>query len=217
MPIPKIIHQIWLGSKQAPSDLMNHWITINPKFRYILWTEANLPDLKNKVQFEATPKMNDKADILRYEILYRYGGFFMDADSLPLKPLDDLLEYDIVTVAEGRANFLVNGIIGITPKHPAMKMMIDEVGKLPPKPSYHWKEIGPGLWTVVAKHFRAKILPPESFLPWSYTDITRYLRGKELPVRDLSETYAIQFWFTTSHSQKHYGELIVAMLEKSKK
>lgn len=215
--IPKIIHQIWLGPKPSPSDLMNHWIRMNPSFRYILWTEANLPTIKNIEQFKAAKGWNIKSDILRYELLYHYGGFFIDADSYALKPITDLLEFDIVTVAEGRANMLVNGIIGITQKHPAMKMMIDEVSKLPAKERYHWKETGPGLWTIVARHFRAKILPHESFLPWSYTEIIRWMRGKELPAKDLSETYAIQFWFSTTHCQSRYNDLLVEMFAKASK
>ena len=32
-----------------------------------------------------------KADILRYELLYEHGGFFIDADSECINPLDDFL------------------------------------------------------------------------------------------------------------------------------
>ena len=37
--IPKIIHQIWIGPKPAPTNLMNSWKNKHPDFEYILWNE----------------------------------------------------------------------------------------------------------------------------------------------------------------------------------
>ena len=37
--IPKIIHQIWIGDKPAPTKFMDTWRDKNPDFEYIRWTE----------------------------------------------------------------------------------------------------------------------------------------------------------------------------------
>ena len=96
--IPKIIHQIWIGPRQPPTKLMDTWKNAHESlgFEYIRWTEEELnrrgfkPQLLDKVnQME---EINGKADILRWEILYRYGGVFVDADSFCLRPVDVLLE-----------------------------------------------------------------------------------------------------------------------------
>jgi len=79
--IPKIIHQIWLGDQsKRPSSLIDTWKEINPDWEHILWTEENLPNLRNQEQFDSMKEWAGKADILRYELLHDYGGFFIDAD-----------------------------------------------------------------------------------------------------------------------------------------
>ena len=37
--IPKIIHQLWIGNKPAPTNMMNTWKEKNPEFEYIFWNE----------------------------------------------------------------------------------------------------------------------------------------------------------------------------------
>ena len=41
MTIPKIIHQLWIGSKPAPIKFMNTWKEKHVKlgFEYIFWNE----------------------------------------------------------------------------------------------------------------------------------------------------------------------------------
>ena len=96
--IPKIIHQLWIGPKTAPINLMNTWRDKHEKegFEYILWTEdemkkrnfiSKLPHKINQMH-----EINGKADILRWGILYKYGGVFADADSFCIEPVTDLVE-----------------------------------------------------------------------------------------------------------------------------
>ena len=81
--IPKIIHQIWLGDQnKRPIELMKTWKELNPTWEYKVWTEKEMFPLINQMQFnQYGATYNGKANILRYEILYNYGGFFIDADS----------------------------------------------------------------------------------------------------------------------------------------
>ena len=49
---------------------------------------------KRKLKLECTHRINEmeeingKADIIRWEILYEYGGVFLDADSICIEPID---------------------------------------------------------------------------------------------------------------------------------
>ena len=80
--IPKIIHQIWIGDKnECPKDLMDTWTKKNGSWDHMLWNDENIFQLINQNQFDAYRELPGKADILRYEILHRYGGLFVDADS----------------------------------------------------------------------------------------------------------------------------------------
>ncbi|HCT52382.1 MAG TPA: mannosyltransferase, partial [Balneola sp.] len=52
--IPKIIHQIWIGDQsKRPSEMMKTWQDMNPDWEYMLWTDDNLPQIANRVQFDA--------------------------------------------------------------------------------------------------------------------------------------------------------------------
>ena len=47
MSIPKIIHQLWIGTKPAPITLMNTWKEKNPDFEYIFWNEQEFINRKD--------------------------------------------------------------------------------------------------------------------------------------------------------------------------
>ena len=92
MSIPKIIHQLWIGHKPAPINLMNTWKEKHPDFEYIYWNEEEFVkrDFKFKCQdkIDEIEEINGKADIMRWEILYKFGGVFLDADSICIEPFD---------------------------------------------------------------------------------------------------------------------------------
>ena len=92
--IPKIIHQIWIGTKPAPTKLMDTWKDKNPDFTYIRWNEKEIK--KRKLTLNCSNRINEieeingKADIIRWEILYEYGGIYIDLDYICNKSFDDL-------------------------------------------------------------------------------------------------------------------------------
>ena len=133
--IPRIIHQIWIGDQSIrPSKFMQSWKDMNPTFEYIMWTEdeirkRNLSFGECKKRIREMKEINGKADIIRWLILYEYGGFFFDADSICLSPIDNLLTN--VTCFAGyeheelRPNLIATGSMAFPPKHPLVKHCID--------------------------------------------------------------------------------------------
>ena len=98
--IPKIIHQLWIGEKLAPINLMNTWKEKHPDYEYIYWNEEELKKrnfiscLQNKI--DEMDEINGKADILRWEILYHYGGIYLDLDMDGLKNMEEILLHNAV-------------------------------------------------------------------------------------------------------------------------
>ena len=84
--IPKVIHQIWIGPEPRPRPWMETWqrdfITQHPDWEYRLWTEDEVADL-DVVHDPVYHHLSycGRADLLRYRILHRHGGVFIDADS----------------------------------------------------------------------------------------------------------------------------------------
>jgi hypothetical protein len=92
--IPRIFHQIWLGKGVLPLKFRAYrdtWRRLHPAWEHKLWTDDNLPPLVNHALFDSVSGYREKADILRYELLYRYGGVYVDTDFECFKSIEPLL------------------------------------------------------------------------------------------------------------------------------
>jgi len=208
--IPKVIHQIWIGDQtKRPSELIQTWIDKNPSWEHKLWTDENLPELKNKLQFDAMKEYAGKADILRYELLYDMGGFFIDADSECIEPLDDFfVNNDSFCCWENeyiRTGLMSNGYLGASKNNELMSKIIEHIGtistdELKNAPDLTaWKYTGPMLLTSMVRHTvynKIRIYPSHYFIPKHYSGLE--YDGKET-------VYAKQYWGSTETVQGKMG------------
>ena len=101
--IPKIIHQIWIGPKQFPSkysEWSSTWQKLNPSWVYKFWTESNIRNLKlkNQKKIDASSNIGYKTDLIRYEILKKFGGLYIDTDFECIRPIpNDFLKFNFVS------------------------------------------------------------------------------------------------------------------------
>jgi hypothetical protein len=182
--IPKILHQIWIGPKPPPTNLMKTWKEKHPQFEYILWTEKEIEDRNLQLtcvdKINMIPEINGKADIIRWEILYQYGGYFVDADSICIEPFDYyFLGKSAFATFENenvRAGLIATGTMGFIPKHPLCLDIIqwiqsNESTKLINE-TRAWYSVGPGLLTKMldtGKYKDVSIYPSHCFLPIHFT------------------------------------------------
>jgi mannosyltransferase OCH1-like enzyme len=94
--IPKIIHQIWLGKAELPSLYLRYqqeWKKLHPDWNYILWTENEIDKLEfsTKELYAKSKDYLEKADLVRYEVLNKFGGVYADFDVEPKINLDSLI------------------------------------------------------------------------------------------------------------------------------
>ena len=95
--IPKKIHLIWFGGERPKKFdvLVDKIKEINFDYEIIEWNDNNIDfELINKDLFHQTENLGAKSDIFRFEVLYKYGGIYMDYDFLQIKKFDDLLSFD---------------------------------------------------------------------------------------------------------------------------
>jgi len=124
--IPKYIHQIWLG-KKIPTELLQLTDTVrqyNPDYNYKLWTDddINIFDDKTKQQFNSTPNLGQRSDILRYAILEKHGGIYLDTDFTCHRSFDSLLHVDFfIGIAYDKTPTLFNGLLGTAPGNTLIK------------------------------------------------------------------------------------------------
>jgi len=128
--IPRIFHRIWLGGPM-PAKYVEYgrgWQALNPTWEMRLWTEANLPPLVNQDLFDSSDLFAQKADVLRYELLFRYGGVYLDCDLECLKSIEPLL-VDVEAFAAMESEDLVgNSILGATPSHRFFEHLVASLG-----------------------------------------------------------------------------------------
>ncbi len=129
--IPKIIHQIWIGSPLPKKYYrwQKSWQEHHPDWEYKLWTDKDIDEfgLTNKHWYDKTPNYAQKADIARYENLYRMGGVYVDTDFECLQPLDVFHHTcDFYTgIAQWHQFKLFNGLIGSASGNPILKECIE--------------------------------------------------------------------------------------------
>jgi len=151
--IPKIIHIIWIGHKERPKQIFSwikNFIEKNKDWEVKIWGNQEIEDLKliNKTQYNQMKEYCGKADIARYEILYRYGGMYIDADTIWLNPINNNLLKGSLNLTYEKEDLILNGWFSCVKEHPFLKMVIDEIPKRDMNDPA-WICVGPKLLTDV--------------------------------------------------------------------
>lgn len=159
--IPHIIHFIWLGPKEFPTTSIKNvrsWKQKHPDWIFYFWTDnAQRPcpidgmekrlvseiDLsKLKPYYENSDNWGQKSDILRYVILDKHGGIYVDHDILCYECFDDHadrlnlfcgLQPIIKNEIHNAAVIPCNCLIGASPNHIVLKQTIENVISLSEK------------------------------------------------------------------------------------
>lgn len=117
---------------------------------YIRLSPDNLSEYINVADLPANwyklDQIAHKADYVRAIVLYKYGGLWLDADTLvqsQLKPLlDDLQKADWVVFADEKEEFSI-GIMAIRKESPLLKQWIEKMTeKLANSSKFEWTELG---------------------------------------------------------------------------
>jgi GT2 family glycosyltransferase len=213
MYIPKIIHQLWIGPKPMPKKFMDTWKDKHPGFEYICWTEEEFR--KRNMNFQCVeaihcmPEINGKADIMRWEILCKYGGIFIDADSICIQPLDEMILSQKSFAAHEnemvRKGLLAPVLMGYYPQHPICRFAVEWILQnktIIENPTLRaWQTVGPGLLTrafAEVKNNDLVIFPSFFFLPIHHTGL-RYQGHKRV--------YGYQEWGSTKKNYDIMNQL----------
>ncbi|MBS1665476.1 MAG: hypothetical protein JST68_30825 [Bacteroidetes bacterium] len=212
--IPKKIHQIWIGPYPPPwkwiDSFRKAFTTAFPDWEYFLWREEDIAglDLVNRDLYEKEQYPAGKADILRYELLYRYGGIYIDADAQWLngKPLDELLERTGPTgLFAGREDerMVANGVIGCSPLNPLMYYVIRRLRLTFPYTRWEcgypsWIASGPLFFSDVVLSHDITVFPTHYFYPASWL---QDLSGIDTSI--FKDSYMIQYGYSTNQLFRH--------------
>ena len=197
--IPRVLHQLWTPAKTLPlgiGEMMGGWRALHPGFDYRFWTERNLPALVNQEIWDKAEAISPNApeqlrsDVARYEILYRYGGIWVDADFICQKPIDPLMVGTEAFAGQETSRWLNNALIGVTARSPFMLELIE---RLPQNVIRHPVnrgnnvKTGPQFFTPIARRHRITEYPSSFFYPYGWNELDR---GSE----EFPDAYAVHTW-----------------------
>ncbi len=97
--IPKIIHYCWVGGDPKPQSVLyciESWKRCCPDYEIREWNETNYDFTKNEYMRQAheAKKWGFVPDYARLDIIYEYGGIYLDTDVEMVRSFDELLEYE---------------------------------------------------------------------------------------------------------------------------
>ena len=141
--IPKIIHQIWVGTSPIPEqeqDFIESWKSLHPSWKHMMWTNENIhaldiPSNCLEALENAEGVWSCQADILRYIATLRHGGVYIDSDIECYKPIDELITDQLEFLGlkpRPEANWITNAFYGVTRNHSLMQSLVKEINS-PPK------------------------------------------------------------------------------------
>ena len=186
--IPKIIHQTYKSLELLPTvwkNTPNSWKTNNPKWTYKFWSDQ---DCRQYVKenfpwflstFDNYEYPIQRADAIRYCLLYDQGGLYADCDIECIKPIDDLF-YDnkeLYLIRTPNNNVITNCIMASKPKSNFWLKVLHEMVNRYNNPSIlwigkHWKVMyttGPMMLNYMfnkyKEYFSYHILPQDLLLP----------------------------------------------------
>lgn len=224
----KIIHRLWLGPVEMPDAYVAYgkkWQELNPGAVIMEW--RTVPDnLRNQdVVDDIRRRGGDSieaavqiADVVGYELVYEYGGIYVNADIEPVRSLDYM--YNFYEIPEDAAfagyedvhsNRIVNSVLGSPKKHPFWAYVIAAL------PDRYWQDpqaemvetTGPALLTDcvarwnVGRKLDVKVLPFNAFnqVHWS-----RIPAGENADERwaDSPEIIGIHHWGHRRDGRSNY-------------
>lgn len=194
--IPKTFHRIFLDDP-IPEKFEAFWATfraIHVGWEFVTWgseTEARA-FVSDDELWDAVDPMAGRADVLRYHIIAKLGGVYVDTDVEPLRPFDGLVD-GAPFVGWENDERLCPTVIGGEPEHPALADLLVELREWAlarPDETDPVIQTGPIFLTEAwRKRDDVRRLPISAFYPVGYWE--KQLLGK---VAYLPETYAVHHW-----------------------
>lgn len=155
--IPKNLHMIWVGDKEMPDYVIPHlnkWKNLMPDWNIRLWGNDDIR--ADEFPEEIIVKINEstigaqKSDIMRYFIIEKYGGFYVDTDTIPYRSLTPLTQmgFQLIVYHDNDLTweYVINCVFGAIPHHPVLKRACELIHYAKLNTTDVHFQTGPHLW-----------------------------------------------------------------------
>jgi mannosyltransferase OCH1-like enzyme len=174
--IPMQFHQIWINQAQPelPEPYRTYretWRRLNPDWSLRLWTDTGIDfALRRPELLQRCGSYAQMADVLRLEIVYKYGGVYIDTDFECFRPIDRLFAGAEAVFCSEDGRSIANSLFAAVPGSPLIARLIDglpaDIGG--PYPNL---ETGPAFFTrqLLEEGFdgNVRLLPRRTLFPYA--------------------------------------------------
>lgn len=231
--IPPIIHQVWSNKNISIPNifqiLAETWKENYPNWKYCLWDEKKMNLFVQTYYpqywraYQKFPYNIQRCDVIRYLILYKIGGMYVDFDYESLSSIEPLIEGKSCCFSEEpithkgffeytMQHYFNNAMILSVPKHPFIKKIIHsvfstEINKYDiHRHDYVLRTTGP--WKLMSLYYHLSeqekqdiyLIPKEYVTPFDIYQTRRFLeqgeRSEELEAC-LKDAYAVHYFFSS--------------------
>jgi mannosyltransferase OCH1-like enzyme len=169
---------IWVGKSEQPEYLQKHiakWIELMPDWDIRLWTNDHLIEEKIDIDVLSTihkaEKGTQKADILKYYIVWKFGGVYVDADVYPVRSLDPILYMSDLVICHGNYitwPYISVGFFAASIGHPVLQKSLDiclktELNTNDPHMTTGPRAFGEAVSIIPPLNMKYMMLPTECF------------------------------------------------------
>lgn len=183
-PIPPKFEEFWDGFQR----LHPTWQFMTLASPRLMWMRPFVHDIFDRCTTHA-----GRSDVLRYEVLFQFGGVYVDTDVECLRPFDDLVNTDKPFAGWEDHRMICPTVLGSPMHHPALG---DLLNRLPSWFDEHGGEAGPPnlttgphlLTAMWAERTDVTLYPPVTLYPVHWSE--KWRLGGPYP----KESYAVHHW-----------------------
>jgi mannosyltransferase OCH1-like enzyme len=238
MKIPRIIHQIYEDPAGPPDDLLSiaeTWKEKMPDWEYRFWGKKEMEDFMENEFPDFLPTYRgylfnvQRWDAIRYLILYKIGGLYVDLDYECIRPLDVLMsdstccmgmEPTVNSKFHNRKLIVGNALMASVSGHPYMKAIIEDMKSnssayLDRTDSGQVMETtGPFMTTRVYEELKKKktvtLLPADWVAPLSIKEVWSLRTGhaRENVLKKVEKAFALHYFFGSWTPQTTKGKFL---------
>jgi hypothetical protein len=198
--IPKIIHYCWFG-KGPMSPLhrrcVQSWQAACPDYEFRLWDESN-SDIDNDYcrAAAAQRKWAFVSDFVRFDVLHKYGGIYLDTDLELIRPLDALLDGTRCVMARESRDFVATAFIACMPGDPVMAAARSTIlNRLVKSKTFVSSPLIVSAALAALPPALCEVLEPASFYPFNPYDTDKPDNARQLMYSDITpDTFGIHHY-----------------------
>lgn len=214
----KLINRVWLGDPIPPKfkQYGEEFQELNPDYKINLWNEdmvfgerwINQDVIDTMIAESKQPGADMVAfythvvDVICYELVYRYGGWYFNTDVKPVKPLDQLedvhhVNFNFPIIAKEDDYHAVNMAMYAPPKNPVFKQFIEEIPKRYFNNPGAFMNFSTGAQMMMqvlnTTHHQYQLLGRKVFNPIHFTDFG-YGQEPDMNIEITNATFGIHSW-----------------------